>query len=63
MNSFSKIVFWIFTIILGFVNPLISVVLVILYYLPAILEDLGKPCNEKEAEMNSFSDDILEEMK
>jgi len=63
MNTSSKVLFWIFTIILGFVNPLISVVLVILYYLPAILEDLGKPCKEKEAEMNSISDDILEEMK
>jgi len=62
MNFLSKVLFWIFTIILGFVNPLISVVLIILYYLPAILEDLGT-CKEKEAEKNSFSDDILEEMK
>ena len=63
MNSFSKVLFWIFTIILGFVNPLISVVLVILYYLPAILEDLGKSCKEKETEKNPFSEDVLEEMK
>jgi len=27
------------------------------------LEDLGKPCKEKEAEKNSFSEDVLEEMK
>ena len=63
MNFLSKVLFWIFTIILGFVNPLISVVLVILYYLPAILQDLCLPCNEREVEKNSFSDDILEEMK
>ena len=63
MNTSSKVLFWIFTIILGFVNPLISVVLVILYYLPAILEDLCQPCKEQEVEMNSFSEDILEDMK
>ena len=64
MNTLSKILFWIFTIILGFVNPLISVGLIILYYLPAILQDLCQPCTEEqEVEMNSFSDDFLENMK
>ncbi len=64
MNTLSKVLFWIFTIILGFVNPLFSVVLVILYYLPAILQDLNRPCKEEqESEKNPFSDDILEEMK
>ncbi len=64
MNLLSKTLFWIFTIILGFVNPLISVGLVFLYYLPAILQDLCQPCNEEqEVEMNSFSEDVLEDMK
>ena len=64
MNSLSKILFWTFTIIIGFVNPLISFGLIVLYYLPAILQDLCKPCNEEqETEMNSFSEDILEDMK
>jgi len=64
MNRLSKIVFWIGAIILGFVNPLISFGLIVLYYLPGILQDLCKPCNEEqETEMNSFSDDILEDMK
>jgi len=64
MNTLSKILFWTFTIILGFVNPLISIGLVFLYYLPAILQDLCQPCNEEqEVEMNSFSDDFLEDMK
>ena len=39
MNRVSKIFFWIFTIALGFVNPLISVALVVLYYLPKIISD------------------------
>jgi len=64
LNTTGKIFFWACTIILGFVNPLISVGLIILYYLPAILQDLCHPCTEEQkSEMNSFSDDILEEMK
>jgi len=60
-----KVFFWIFTIALGFVNPLISFGLIILYYLLGILQDLCQPCKAEQAspEMNSFSDDILEEMK
>ncbi|MGY5144417.1 MAG: hypothetical protein ACW9XH_08045 [Candidatus Nitrosopumilus sp. bin_32a] len=65
MNTIQKVVFWIFTIALGFVNPLISVGLVILYYLPGIIQDMCKPCkeNQNNSEMNSFSDDVMEEMK
>jgi len=65
LNTVGKVFFWIFTIALGFINPLISFGLIILYYLPGILEDLCQPCNEKQpdSEMNSFSEDILEEMK
>ena len=63
MNVSSKILFWTFTIILGFVNPLISVGLVILYYLLGIIQDICKPCNEQTSEMNSFSEDVMEEMK
>ena len=68
MNLFSKILFWGFTIGLGFVNPLISIALVVLYYLPQIIKDICQPCNENQEskekpEMNSFSDDVLKEMK
>ncbi len=64
MNTLGKVFFWIFTIALGFVNPLISVALVILYYLPRIIQDMCNPCNEQpEPEMNSFSEDVMEEMK
>ena len=64
MNRLGKVFFWIFTIALGFVNPLISVALVILYYLPGIIQDVCKPCNEETSpEMNSFSEDVLEDMK
>jgi len=64
MNKLSKIFFWTCTILLGFVNPLISFGLIVLYYLPGIMQDLCKPCNEEQvSDMNSFSDDVLEEMK
>ena len=64
MNGIKKVLFWTFTIILGFVNPLISFGLIVLYYLPGIIQDLCQTCNEQVSSgMNSFSDDILEEMK
>ena len=64
MNGIKKVLFWTFTIIVGFVNPLISVALIVLYYLPGIIQDLCQPCNEEQvSEMNSFSEDVLEEMK
>ena len=65
MNTIGKIFFWTFVILLGFVNPLITFGLIILYYLPKIIQDACQPCNEVQIDsgMNSFSDDILEEMK
>jgi len=65
MNGIKKVLFWTFTIILGFVNPLISFGLIVLYYLPGIIQDLCQTCNEEQVSpnMNSFSDDVLEEMK
>ena len=65
MNTVGKIFFWTCTIALGFVSPVISFGLIVLYYLPAIIQDLCKPCESKQnnSKMNSFSDDILEDMK
>ncbi len=65
MNGFTKILFWTLTIILGFVNPVISVIMVVLYYLPKIIDDACKPCSEpqEDYEMNSFSEDVMEDMK
>lgn len=68
MSVISKALFWIFTIGLGFVNPLISVGLVILYYLPGIISDICQPCNDIQDEsrnsgMKSYSEDVLEDMK
>ena len=65
MNTPSKILFWTFTILLGFVNPLISVALIVLYYLPGILRDSSQTSNEtqKTYEMNSFSEEVMEDMK
>ena len=59
-----KIFFWIFVIAVGFLNPLFSVALVVLYYLPKIIQDMCASCNDvTEPEMKSFSDDVLEDMK
>ena len=65
MNGFTKILFWSLTIGLGFVSPVISVIMVVLYYLPKIIDDACKPCSEpqEDYEMNSFSEDVMEDMK
>ena len=65
MNTIGKIFFWIFAIGLGFVNPLLTFGLIILSSLPRIIQDLCQPCNEeqKSSRMNSFSEEIMEDMK
>ena len=70
MNAITKVFFWIFTIALGFVNPLISVALVILYYLPGIIQSACNLCNDTSEineplsqSVDDYSDDVLEEMK
>ena len=76
MKLFWKIIFWTFTIGLGIVNPLITFVIVILYYLPGVIENI---CNngaesdsqtkrksefpQNTAQMKKFSKDILEESR
>jgi len=65
LNVFTKIFFWSATILLGFVNPLISITLVVLYYLPKIISDIVQPCEEihLNSNMKLYSDDVVEEMK
>jgi len=64
MNGIKKVLFWTFTIMVGFVNPLISIGLVILYYLPGIIQNACQTGTEHtEPEMKSFSEDVLEDMK
>jgi len=65
VNTITKILYWFFTIVLGFVNPLISIVMVVLYYLPQIFSDSTQSREEirENYEMKSFSDDVLEDMK
>ena len=65
MNKFHKILFWSATILLGFVNPLISVALIVLYYLPKIISDLIQSCGDADHNfrIKSYSDEVLEEMK
>jgi hypothetical protein len=59
-----KIFFWLFTIAVGFVNPLFSVALIIFYYLPKIISDICNPEPPVETSgMKSYSDDVVEEMK
>jgi hypothetical protein len=60
-----KIIFWIFAIAVGFVNPLLTMALIVLYYLPKIISDLTGPCEHErnESYMKSYSDDVVEEMK
>ena len=75
MNTISKTLFWFFTIAVGFVNPLISFGLIVLHYLPRIIQSLCKSCDDViydenleyeeviSQNMNDYSDDTLEEMK
>jgi len=64
MTLVSSTLFWVFTIVLGFVNPLISFGLIILYYLPGIIQNICHSDTEHtENEMKSFSEDVLEDMK
>ena len=65
MNRFSKVLFWSSTILLGFINPLISVAMIILYYLPKKISDFTQPCEEvrDDSGIKSYSDDVLEDMK
>jgi hypothetical protein len=65
MNTVTKFFFWSAVILLGFINPLISVAMIILYYLPKIISDFTQPCEEVKLDsgMKSYSDDVLEDMK
>jgi len=76
MNLFWKIIFWTLTIGLGFVNPVITFVMVILYYLPGLIQDTSNNGAESEsqkekksrspqnpAHMKEFSKDVLEESR
>ena len=75
MNTINKTLFWFFTIAVGFVNPLICFGLIVLYYLPGIIQSICKSCDDViydenleyeeviSQNMNDYSDDTLEEMK
>jgi len=75
MNLSWKIIFWTLAIGLGFVNPVITFVMVILNYLPNIVMNLNKTGYEEPKEnsenkiqphtgkMKFFSDDTLEDSK
>ena len=74
MNAW-KIVFWISVIAAGFLSPVISFVLILLYYLPEIANSLIKEYSNLEQKniienyqryansQKQYSDDTLEEMK
>ena len=46
VNMLGRVFFWTVTILLGFLNPLFSVVLVVMYYLPKIIQDICHSCDE-----------------
>ena len=69
MNLFWKILYWTLTIALGFVNPVITFVLVIFYYLPEIFknsqtnhETTGKN-HQYQNKMKFFSKETKEDLK
>jgi|SaaInlStandDraft_6_1057023.scaffolds.fasta_scaffold60156_1 uncharacterized membrane protein len=58
MKNSSKGMFWFFTIFLAFVNPVISFILLIMYYLPSLIKE---GINESE---NSYdSEGTYQELK
>jgi len=59
MNGISKALFWIFTIALGFVNPLISFGLIVLYYLPSIVQELCQTCKESCQETSNDTEEFI----
>jgi len=76
MNLFWKIIYWTLTIGLGFVNPVITFVMVILYYLPGLIENVCNNDTESNSQrksksefpqnplqMKEFSKDVLEESR
>ena len=60
MNTLGKILYWTLTIGLGFINPAISIALVVLHYLPRIIDDYTK---QKNPPIDEYSDKVLHEMK
>ena len=73
--NFWKFIFWISTIGLGFISPVISFVLILLYYLPEIANSMVKQYfyldqkniaenNQKYTNsQNQYSDGTQEDMK
>ena len=61
MNTIGKIFFWTCTIALGFVSPVISFGLIILYYLPNIIQELCQTCQEACKENTQETDYSTEE--
>ena len=59
MSTLGKVFFWMFVIILGFVNPLISFALIVLYYLPKIISDACNTCNDTCLEEDSSEDEFF----
>jgi hypothetical protein len=52
MKLFEKTLFWFLTIILGLMNPLLSIVIVLVYYLPSIIRQSLNSTIEDENERN-----------
>ena len=59
MSKIGKVFFWLFVIILGFINPLISFALIVLNYLPKIISDACNTCNDACSEDDSSADEFF----
>jgi predicted Zn-dependent protease len=63
----SKFLFWIFVIILGFISLPISFCLLVLHYLPKILQDFSQSnlnqVDSSGSQINYYSRDTLEESR
>jgi len=61
----NKFLFWVCTVLLGFVSLPISFGLMVLYYLPKILQDFSQSnlnkVDSNESQINYYSRDTLEE--
>lgn len=61
MNRFSKVLFWIFTIGVSFANPAIGFALIVLYYLPGIIQGLCRSCKEGCNQADNHSEEYFTE--
>jgi len=58
MNLSWKIIFWLLTIGLGFVSPVISFGLIVLYYLPNIIKFVCQECEDVRTDSKTSENNV-----